>query len=186
MIPLIDLWLPIVLSAVAVFVLSSLVHMVFKWHNSDYRAMANEDEVRVAVGKTAPAPGEYFVPHCPDAQAMRSAEIRQKFIDGPVLQLTIRRSGAPEMGGALVRWFVYTLLVGLFAGYVASRVVPPGAHFGLVFQVIATVAFMTYVGGSIQNGIWMGKPWRSVAKDVLDGLLYGFATGAVFGWLWPA
>ena len=31
----------------------------------------------------------------------------------------------------------------------------------------------------------MGKPWRSVAKELLDGLLYGSANGVVFACLWP-
>ena len=46
MLTLASLWLPIVLAAVAVFVVSSLIHMVFRWHASDYRKLSNEDEVR--------------------------------------------------------------------------------------------------------------------------------------------
>ena len=38
-----QLWMPIVLSAVLVFAASSLIHMVLKWHNADYRPLANED-----------------------------------------------------------------------------------------------------------------------------------------------
>lgn len=57
MIPLASLWLPIIVAAVLVFVASSLVHMVFKWHNADYLKLANEDEVRDALRESAPAPG---------------------------------------------------------------------------------------------------------------------------------
>jgi hypothetical protein len=185
MVTLLDLWLPIVASAVAVFVLSSLVHMVFKWHNVDYRALANEDDVRTMIQRMNPAPGEYLLPHCPDMKGMQSPDMQQKFRDGPVALITLRRCGAPNMGRPLAQWFLYTIVVAVFAGYVASRVLPAGAHAARVLQVIATVAFMTYAGGSVQSGIWMGKPWRSVAKDALDALLYGLATGAVFGWLWP-
>jgi hypothetical protein len=185
MVTLAELWMPIVASAVAVFVLSSLVHMVFKWHSPDYRALSNEDEVRTAIQKANPAPGEYMLPHCADTKEMQSPEAQQKFRDGPVALLTLRARGMPGMGRSLMLWFLYTLAVGLFAGYVASRTLPAGTVAGRVLQVVATIAFVTYVGGSIQNGIWMGKPWRSVSKDVLDGLLYGMATGAVFALLWP-
>ena len=43
------LWMPILVTAVLIFVASSLIHMVFKWHNSDYRKFDNEDDVRAAV-----------------------------------------------------------------------------------------------------------------------------------------
>ena len=51
-----QLWLPIVLSAVGVFVASSLIHMLFKWHNRDYRKLPNEDAVRAAINAGQPAP----------------------------------------------------------------------------------------------------------------------------------
>jgi len=52
-----QLWIPILLSAVCVFIASSLIHMVLKWHASDYSALPNEDEVRAAIRKGTPAPG---------------------------------------------------------------------------------------------------------------------------------
>lgn len=185
MISLVQLWLPILGSAIAVFVLSSLVHMVFKWHNSDYLALANEGEVAAAIRKSNPAPGQYILPHCVDMKAMKAPEFQQKFRDGPVGMLVLKAPGAPNMGRALTQWFLYTLVIGVFAGYVASRTLPAGTAFASVFRLIATVAFLTYVGGSVQQGIWMGKPWRSVAKEGLDGLLNAAATGTVFGCLWP-
>jgi hypothetical protein len=185
MINLMDLWLPILLSAVAVFVLSSLVHMVFKWHNPDYRPFANEDEVRAAIQKTNPAPGMYGLPHCLDMKQLRTPEFQKKFTDGPVGFVFLRARGLPGMGPQLGMWFVYTLAVGIFAAYLGSRFLPGGSTFAAVLRLTATVAFLTYSGGSVQNGIWMGKPWGSVAKEVLDGAIYGLATGAVFGLLWP-
>lgn len=43
------LWLPIIVSAVGIFVASSLLHMAFKWHMSDYKKFPNEDDVRTAI-----------------------------------------------------------------------------------------------------------------------------------------
>ena len=41
------LWLPILLSAVIVFVASSIIHMVLPVHRGDYRKLPEEDRVRV-------------------------------------------------------------------------------------------------------------------------------------------
>jgi len=45
--------------------------------------------------------------------------------------------------------------------------------------------FMAYGVGSICNAIWMGKTWSSVAKDLLDSLIYGTVSAFTFMWLWP-
>ena len=39
------LWLPILLSAVIVFVASSIIHMVLPFHRKDYRPVPSEDGV---------------------------------------------------------------------------------------------------------------------------------------------
>ena len=65
-----ELWLPIVLTAVFIFIASSLIHMVFKWHNSDYKKLSNEDEVAAAIRAGNHAPGQYVLPHCMDMKEM--------------------------------------------------------------------------------------------------------------------
>lgn len=182
---LVQLWMPIILSAVLVFAASSLIHMVLKWHNSDYRKLANEDAVGAAIRAGNPAPGQYLVPHCLGMKEMQSPEMQQKFVEGPVGFVTLRPNGLPRMGGTLLLWFLFTLAIGVIAAYIASRTLPPGATFGQVCRVVGTLSFLAYAGGSVPAGIWMGKPWIIVAKEIGDGLIYGFITGAVFGWLWP-
>ena len=61
MVSIISLWLPILLSAVAVFIASSVIHMVFKYHNSDFKKMPAEDEVMAALRPFDIPPGEYVV-----------------------------------------------------------------------------------------------------------------------------
>jgi hypothetical protein len=51
--------------------------------------------------------------------------------------------------------------------------------------LVGVVSFLAFVGGSVQMGIWMGKPWSSVAKDALDGLIYATIGVLTFMWLWP-
>ncbi|MDP1832247.1 MAG: hypothetical protein Q8K67_09325 [Geothrix sp.] len=180
-----QLWIPILLSAVCVFAASSLIHMVLKWHASDYRALSNEDEVRAAIRKGTPAPGQYVLPHCADMKDMAKPGMQQKYKDGPVGFLMLSPSGAPNMGKALGQWFLYSVVVAFMAAYVASRTLGPGTHYLQVFRVVGAVSFLTYGFGSIPMGIWAGKPWGSVIKDLADALIYGLLSAGVFGWLWP-
>jgi hypothetical protein len=49
MISVAALWMPILLSAVFVFVASSILHMVLPYHRSDFAKLPAEDEVRDAL-----------------------------------------------------------------------------------------------------------------------------------------
>jgi hypothetical protein len=159
--------------------------MVFKWHNPDYGKLPNEDDVRAAIRAGSPAPGQYVLPHCADMKDMQGEAMQKKFIDGPIGMLTLRKNGPPSMGGSLIQWFIYTLVVAAIAGCMALRIFgvqgsPHGAG-----HLVGLVSLLTYTGGSVQMGIWMGKPWGSVAKDVFDGLIYATISALTFMWLWP-
>lgn len=182
---LLALALPILVAAALVFVASSLIHMVFKWHNSDYHKLPNEDAVRAALRAVATAPGQYVLPHCADMKAMQGAEMQQKFLEGPVGMLTLKANGPCNMGSALFGWFVFNVVVATLVALIAAHVfgIPGNAH--RAAHLAAVLSFLTYAGGAVQAGIWMGKPWLSVAKDLLDGAIYGVVTGLAFCWLWP-
>jgi len=178
------LWIPIVVSAVLVFIASSVIHMVVKWHRSDFRALPNEDAVRSAIRAGNAVPGEYMIPYCSDMKDMKSPDMQRKFTEGPIAGIVLRAPGPPSMGQPLVLWFIFNLVVAAIAAYVAAKGLPATAAAGPVCAVAGTVAFVAYAGGSVQMGIWWGKPWPNVARDVIDGLIYGVITGAVFAWLW--
>ncbi|MFO0984596.1 MAG: hypothetical protein U1E76_23210 [Planctomycetota bacterium] len=185
MLSLMSLWMPIVLSAVLVFVASSIIHMVLGYHKRDCRGLANEDEVRAAIRKGNPAPGFYVLPYCTDMKQLAAPAMQQKFIEGPVGLLTVKRAGVCTMGPMLVQWFVYSLLISFSVAYVASRTLAAGTDYLHVFRVAGTVAWLAYAGGTIPPAIWMGKPWSVAIKDLIDGLVYGLVTAGAFGWLWP-
>jgi hypothetical protein len=184
MVTLASLWLPILLGAVFVFVASSLIHMVFKWHNADYSKLPNEDAVRSAIGSST-APGQYTVPHCLGPKDMENPEIQKRFTEGPVAMLWVLPNGMPNMGKMLGGWFALNLLVSLFIAYIAAHTLAAGTAPMQVLRVTASIGFLAYAAGSISDGIWFGKPWVAVGKDLLDALIYGFAGGAAFAWLWP-
>lgn len=182
---LLGLWLPILVAAVAVFAASSLIHMVFKWHNPDYRKLANEDEALAALRAGSPAPGQYVLPHCSDMKGMQDEAMQAKYRNGPVGFLTIVKSGPPAMGASLLRWFVLNVVVATVAAALAWQTLGAGADGHSAAHLVGIVSFLTYAGGSVQEGIWMGKPWTSVAKYQLDGLIYGLVSALAFMWLWP-
>jgi len=186
MVTLMQLWAPIVLSAVLVFVASSIIHMVLKWHKSEYKAFANEDEIRAAINKHPVAPGKYVVPFCLGAKEMADPAMVQKYQAGPVGIMLLQAPGAINMGKTLGQWFVFALLAALAAAYFASCALGPGAGYRQVFCLVGGISFLTYTGGSVIDGIWMGKQWSAVFKDAIDGLIYAGLCGGAFGWLWPS
>ena len=185
MVSLGELWLPILVSAVLVFIVSAIIHMVLKYHNRDYTRLPNEDAVRAAIRAGSPAPAQYIIPYCPDMKEMEKPENKQKFIDGPVAVLNLMRPGVPNMGKTLTQWFFLLLCVSFFSAYIASHAIPRGTPYLSVFRIVGAIAFLAYAAGHMQESIWWGKPWRNTWKNMFDGLVYGLVTAGVFGWLWP-
>ena len=186
MVSLTALWLPIVLSAVAIFIASSVIHMVFKYHNSEYNQLPDEADVLETMRSAKVAPGFYSFPYAGDMKEMGSPEMLEKYANGPMGTMNINPNGPPAMGKALGLWFAYTLVVGFFVAYVASRTVAPGTHYLQVFRVVGATAFMAHSFAHISDGVWKQKPWSMTFKHVFDGLVYALLTAGVFGWLWPA
>jgi len=177
--------LPAALSAVFVFIASSIIHMVLKWHNPDYRKLANEDEVMKAIGKGSPTPGQYIFPHCLDGKHASTPEMGKKFADGPIGVLYVKPNGQMKLGPFLVQWVVYTIVVGILVGYVARFSLKVGATYEEVFQLVGMCAWLAYAWSMPSDSIWKGKPWSSTARSLVDGLVYALITAGTFGWLWP-
>ena len=179
------LLLPSLISAVLVFIASSLIHMVIKWHQSEYKTLSNEDEVRAVVRRTSPVPGKYVMPFCKDSKEMASPEMQKKLAEGPNVVMYVRESGAVKLGPFLGKWFAYTLVVSLLAGYLARATVAPGAEYLHVFQVVGAASWLAYAWAIPSDSIWVGKPWSSTFVYMIDGLIYAALTAGAFAWLWP-
>lgn len=182
---LLSLWLPILLSAVAVFIVSSIIHTVLHYHDSDYRAAPNEDQLRAALQPLDLPPGNYGVPKPASPKDMKMPEFQQKMKEGPVLFMTVFPPGRFSMTKSLIQWFAYCVVVGIFAGYVAGRTLDPGTEYLQVFRVTGTVAFVGYGLALLHESIWFGRNWTATAKSTFDALVYGLLTAGFFGWLWP-
>ena len=179
------LWVPLLLSSVIVFVVSSVIHMALPWHKNDYPSIPNQDRILEALRGFAIPPGDYFLPRPANRQELRTPEFAEKMRKGPVMVFTVLPNGPVSMGRNLVQWFFYSLVVGLFAGYVASRALPMGAEYLQVFRFVGTVAFVGYALALWQMSIWYGRGLGLTVKSTVDGLIYALLTAGTFGWLWP-
>jgi hypothetical protein len=186
MTPLLALWLPILLSAVAVFIVSSFIHMALPWHKGEYPKLPNEDAFRDAVGPLAIPPGDYMVPRASSMADMSAPEFVDKLKKGPVAILTVLPNGPMSMTGSLVAWFFYSLVISLFSAYVASRALPPGAADLAVVRFAGVTAFAGYALGMWQMVIWYSRNRCATVKATIDGLVYALVTGWVLAFFWPA
>ncbi len=180
-----SLWLQVIVSAVVVFVASSILHMTLKYHKADYKPLPNEDAVRDALAKGSLAPGVYTTPHCSDMKQMKEPAIMAKFEKGPVAMLTVMPKGAPNMPKHLALWFAFCVLVSFVAAYVARHTLQPGADGLLVMRITGTVAFAAYVLSHLSDSIWKGQPWGNTLRHAVDGMIYALLTGVTFRLLWP-
>jgi hypothetical protein len=185
MVPMTSLVLPIVLAAVLVFVASSIIHMVLGYHAGDMRKLPREDDALDALRRLNIPPGDYAAPR-PDSMAgMNKPEFIEKMKRGPIVLMTIAAGGGANMGASLAKWFIYTVVVGVFVAYVTGRVFAPGVGYLQVFRLAGTAAFMAYALALPQHAIWYRRSWRTTLLSMFDGLIYGLLTGGAFGWLWP-
>ncbi len=185
MVSITSLWLPILLSAVIVFVASSIIHMVLPYHRKDFGKVPSEDEVMDALRKFNIPPGEYVIPCAGSPKEMGTPEFIEKIKKGPAAFMTVMPSGPPSMGMSLVQWFVYCIVVGIVAAYITGRALEPGAHYLGVFRFAGCTAFTGYALALLQNSIWYKRSWSTTLKSVFDGLVYALLTAGTFGWLWP-
>ena len=180
-----ELWLPALVSAVFVFVVSSVVHMVLPLHKSDHKQLPGEETVLGTMLEQKVTPGSYMFPYASSMEEFTSQEMIDRLNRGPVGFMTVYENGPMKMGRQLGQWFAFSFVVGLVTAYVASFSIEGDPGFLHVFRVTGTIGFIAYAFGVVPDSIWKGQSWSTTMKFVFDGLLYGLATGAAFGWLWP-
>ena len=177
-------WLPILLSAVAVFIVSSIVHTALRpWHAKDQAALPNESSVADLL-RSVPA-GDYRMPFASGPEEMRTEAFKARAAKGPMAIVTIMAGDMmASFKRALIQWFVYSIVVSWLAGHVAGSTLGPDASNYLVFHTVGITAFLGYGMALAQMPIWYGKPWLPAIKSMVDALLYASVTAGVFVWLW--
>ncbi|NUO37490.1 MAG: hypothetical protein HOQ31_02695 [Gemmatimonadaceae bacterium] len=179
------LLLSILVSSVLVFIASSLIHMASPWHKRDYPRFAREREILDALRPLDIPPGDYFMPRPSGMAEMKSPEFAETMKRGPVVLMTVFPNGVMPMGGTMVKWFVYLLVVSAIAGHAAAGALPPGASSHQVFHTVGLTAFAGYALALWQLSIWYRRSLSITIKSTVDGLIYAAITAGVFVWLWP-
>ncbi len=192
-----SLWLPILLSAAAVWIVSTLFGMPFLHHKDDWIGLgaagkdggvAAEDAFMEFLRKSGIQPGNYLFPDFRTREAMESEKVKAALEHGPVGHLSLWQPPL-GMGGKLAGTLVVYLVVSTLIAYLASVALPqdrlgaPG--FAKVFQVVGTAGILAYCFSFIPSAIWFGAYRRTIALGILDGVVYGAITGAIFAWRWP-
>ena len=178
-----SLWLPIVLSAVLVWIASAVVWTVMPHRRKEFAPLPNEEAARSAL-KGLP-PGEYHFPHAGSMAEAKDPAFLAKCVEGPMGYVRIVPSRAPAMGKPMILGFVFYVVVGIVVAYVASRMLPPNPEYLMVFRLTGTVAWTAYFFGQVQDSIWFGKPWASTVKLFFEALVYGVLTAGIFASMWP-
>ena len=185
MVSLAALWLPVLGSAVIVFIASSIIHMALGYHSSDWNKLEREDGLLDAVRPLGLPPGDYAAPMPKSMGEMNSPEFKAKVEKGPRILLTVL-GPSNSMLKSLVFWFIYSIVVSVFAAYVAGSALGAGAPYLEVFRLTSTVAFAGYALALWQAWIWYSRSLAYTLWSTFDGLVYALLTGGVFGWLWPS
>lgn len=180
-----SLWLPVLVSAVAVWIASAIVWMALPHHKSDFKKLPSEDGISEALRKLSLTPGQYLLPFMGDRNAMKDPAFLKRVEDGPVAMITSRPNGMPAMGKNLILYFGYCVLVSFVTAYVARHTLSVGTSRFDVFHLTGTVAIAAYALAIFPESIWMWRPWPATLKSVCDSIAYGLMTGAIFAWLWP-
>jgi len=181
---LVDLWLPIVVSTVVVFVASSIVWMAMPHHKADMKAIKDEGPINRALGEMKLAPGGYYIPNCGDKEKMKSGEFKDRWKNGPWAFLVIP-AGAPSFPLNLAVTFIEFLVVSVVIAYIASVTTPADAEYLSVFRVVGAAGVLAYVLGTIHHEFFQMKTVRHVVFCAFDGVVYALLTAGIFAWLWP-
>ncbi|MEE8106177.1 MAG: hypothetical protein V3T86_11645 [Planctomycetota bacterium] len=180
-----SLWLPILVSAIGVFVGSFLMWMVLPHHKKDWGKVADEDGLMDTLRAQGVKAGQYAFPCAETSAQMNDPEFQKRYAAGPSGMMVIRPTGGFNMGTGLAKSFGFNLVISICVAYVASITLVPAASGMQIFRLTSVVAFLGYAGALGWGVIWWSRTWSSTIKEMLDGLFYGLITGAAFLLLWP-
>jgi hypothetical protein len=181
---LIPLWLPILLSAAVIWVISAVVWMALPHHKRDFIGLPDEEGFMEYLRKSGIKPGNYVFPDFRKREAMKSPRVEKALNEGPVGHLSVWPTPL-TMGGKMFATFIVYLVVSILIAYLTRVALPGAAPFAKVFQVAGTAGILAYCFSFIPNAVWFGSYKRTIVANFVDGVVYGLITGAIFAWGWP-
>jgi hypothetical protein len=177
-----QLWVPILVSAVAVWFVSFLMHMVIPIHKGDFKGLPDEDKVLDAI-RGVPA-GDYMFPYCKPEQ-MKDPDMKAKMERGPIGILTVW-PGQVNMGQNLIVTLLFYVLVGVFVAYIGWHGLagnPAAGEYLERFRMTGAVAFAAHGLGWMSYAIW----YRNIRfwPNFIDSVIYALVTAGIFAAMWP-
>jgi hypothetical protein len=179
-----DLWLPILLSAVAVWFASFLIWTMSRLHKNDWKGLPDENAFTAAIKGLAVPPGNYGFPYAADHKACRDPEYKKKWMEGPSGFISIWPTKM-SMGRNMILTFLVYAVMGVFIAYIASLSLMPGQDQMSVFRLCGAAGVLGYCFSFLPSGIWFNHTPRGLVQSVIDGAIYGLLTGAIFAFMWP-
>lgn len=185
-----QLWLPIVVSAVAVWIAGAVIWMAMPHHKKDMLELPNRTEAIEKIRSLGLPPGNYMFPAggC-SKETMKDPEVQRCWKEGPLGYISLWKT-PPKMGGNMIGTFCVHVVVSVLVGYLAWVTIGGGAAglaglgaepgFGRIFQVAGTAGILAYAFSHVPNGLWFGASKRAIAMNIVDGVVYGLIMGAVF------
>jgi len=178
-----SLWLPILVSAVLVFVVSAASHMLVPYRQREWSAAPDQEALQRAF--RGARPGLYVFPSPVEARERGKPEAMKRWAEGPSAWLALLPPGPLSMGRNLALSFLVNLGVSFMAAYLTAHALGPAPHYLAVFRIVGTVGVLAYLVGPVYEAIWFWRPWQSVLMGAVDALAYGLVMAGTFGWLWP-
>jgi len=179
-----DLWLPVLIGAVAVFIASSIIWMALPYHKADIRFLPDERAFDEAIKPLDIAPGLYMFPNCASASEMKSDAFKERFERGPWGIITIMPA-KPNFGLNMLKTFLSYLVICTLIAYVAGSTIPAGAEYLHVFRVCGACGLLGFCTGGLAGDFFLGKPTRFVITGLIDGVMFTLILAGVFASMWP-
>jgi hypothetical protein len=179
---LVDLWVPILVGTIILWICSFLAWVVLPHHFNDFKKLEAEEEVMQQVRNLKIAPGNYMFPYADSKADQGTKEFREKYEQGPMGTLNVYDN--PNMGlnmAKTIGYFLVTVLTIAYITHVACDPADATTDFMRVFRVAGTIGVLVYGSSSICLRIWFkAKMW----SDIVDGIVYGLVLGLIFAMLW--
>ena len=183
-----QLWLPIVLSAVILFIASSVIWMFAPHHKTEWKEPPQVDALRTFLRQSGITAGAFVFPHmtaADRADKAKAAEKMKQAEEGPAGVLFLRAPGPMGMGRMMVQQFVFFLVVAALIALLDVHMMDRGTVYLAVFKRDAIIAFLTFGLGTAPESIWFARPWKSFWLQAIDAAIYAGLLAGTFGWLWP-
>ena len=178
-----DLWLPILLSTVALWFLSFIAWAILPHHFGDRSRLPDEEGVMEYLRTAGVGTGNYFFPYCGSAKEQGDKSYVERYMNGP--RGTLNLYEMPNMGWNMLRTILYFFVTVFTIAYITHVACPPGdaaTGFGKVFRIAGTIGILNYASSGVLGRIWFTeRMWT----NIVDGIVYGLVLGLIFASLWP-